>query len=76
MGNYLIQINDPKNLFSEVSADAKRVNHKMEILFEVTFAKDMQKSNLVITASDVKKNTMICNIVNALEVTNFSNHEE
>ena len=76
LGNYLIQINDPKNLFSEVSVDAKRVNHKMEILFEVTFAKEMQKSNLVITASDVKKNTMICNIVNALEVTNFSNHEE
>jgi len=76
LGNYSIQINDPKNLFSEVSADAKRVNHKMEVEFEITFAKNMEKSNLVITASDVKKNTMICNIVNALEVTNFSNYEE
>ena len=45
----------------------------MEVLFEITFAKDLEKSNLVITATDVKKNTMICNIVNALEVTNFSN---
>jgi len=76
LGNYLIQINDPNNLFSEVTVDAKRVTHKMEVVFEITVAKNMEKSNLVITASDVKKNTMICNIVNALEVTNFSNHEE
>ncbi len=76
LGNYSIQINDPNNLFSEVTANAKKVNHKMEVFFEITFAKNMEKSNLVITASDVKKNTMICNIVNALEVTNFSNHEE
>jgi hypothetical protein len=48
----------------------------MEVVIEITFAKNMEKSNLVITASDVKKNTMICNIINALEVTNFSNHEE
>lgn len=76
LGNFSLQVNDPNNLFTEVIADAKRVNHKMEVLFEITFAKNLEKSNLVITASDVKKNTMICNIVNALEVTNFSNYEE
>ena len=69
LGNYSLQVNDPNNLFSEVTADAKRINHKMEVQFEISFAKTFEKSNLVITASDVKKNTMICNVVNALEVT-------
>jgi len=68
LGTYTVYVNDPENLFSEVSAKAKRVNNKMEVNFEIIFAKKMDKSSLLITATDSSGNTMICNVFDAWEV--------
>ena len=68
LGTYSVFVNDPENLFSEVSAKAKRVNNKMEVIFEMIFAQTMEKSNLLITATDSSGNTMICNVIDAWEV--------
>jgi len=68
LGTYSVFVNDPENLFSEVSAQAKRVNYKMEVIFEIIFAQSMEKSGLLITATDSSGNTMICNVIDAWEV--------
>ena len=49
----------------------------MEIIFEITFTKPMKKSDLVIIASDVNNNTMICKIVDAWQAVNSAeNYQE
>ncbi len=68
LGTYSVHVNDPENLFSQVSGKAKRVNYKMEVNFEIIFAKKMDKSSLLITATDSSGNTMICNVFDAWEV--------
>ena len=67
LGNYLLKVNDPNEFFSEITATPQRVNHKMQVVFDITFAKPMEKSNLIITATDAAKNTMICNVIDAWE---------
>ena len=67
LGNYLLEVNDPNEFFSEITATPKRVNHKMQVVFDITFAKPMEKSNLIITATDAANNTMICNVIDAWE---------
>jgi len=39
----------------------------MQVVFDITFAHPMEKSNLIITATDAAKNTMICNVIDAWE---------
>lgn len=72
LGTYSVFVNDPENLFSEVSAHAKRVNNKMEVIFEIIFAQTLEKSSLLITATDSSGNTMICNVIDAWEVKNMT----
>lgn len=67
LGNYSLEVNDPNEFFSEITATPKRVNHKMQVIFDITFASPMKKSNLIITATDAAKNTMICNVIDAWE---------
>jgi len=71
LGTYSVHVNDPENLISEVTAQAKRVNYKMEVTYEIVFAKTMDKSSLLITATDFSENTMICFVLDALEVKNM-----
>ena len=71
LGTYSVFVNDPENLFSQVSGKAKRVNYKMEVIFEIIFAQTMEKSSLLITATDFSGNTMICNVIDAWEVQNM-----
>jgi len=72
LGTYSVFVNDPENLFSEVSAHAKRVNYKIEVIFEIIFAQTLEKSSLLITATDSSGNTMICNVIDAWEVKNMT----
>ena len=76
LGNYFVKISDPVGLFSNVKGTATKINHKMEIIFEITFTKPMEKSDLVITASDVDNNTMICEIIDAWQVVNSAENKE
>jgi len=71
LGTYSVHVNDPENLISEVTAQAKRVNYKMEVIFEIIFAQTMDKSSLVITATDFSENTMICYVLDAWQVKNM-----
>ncbi len=71
LGTYSVHVNDPENLISEVTAQAKRVNNKMEVIFEIIFAQIMDKSSLLITATDFSENTMICYVVDAWQVKNM-----
>ena len=71
LGTYSVHVNDPENLISEVSAQAKRVNYKMEVIFEIIFAQTMDKSSLLITATDFSENTMICYVLDAWQVENI-----
>jgi len=71
LGTYSVHVNDPENLISEVSAQAKRVNYKMEVIFEIIFAQTMDKSSLLITATDFSENTMICYVLDAWQVKNM-----
>lgn len=69
LGEYSVTKIDPHNLISELDASALRVKNKMEVTFEITFSKPMKKSHIIITASDVDKNKMICNILDAWKIT-------
>ena len=71
LGTYSVHVNDPENLISEVTAQAKRVNYKMEVIFEIIFAQTMDKSSLLITATDFSENTMICYVLDAWQVKNM-----
>ncbi len=71
LGTYSVHVNDPANLISEVTVQAKRVNYKMEVIFEIIFAQTMDKSSLLITATDFSENTMICYILDAWQVKNM-----
>ncbi len=71
LGTYSVHVNDPENLISEVTAQAKRVNYKMEVIFEIIFAQTMDKSSLLITATDFSENTMICYVLDAWQVENI-----
>ncbi len=71
LGTYSVHVNDPENLISEVTAQAKRVNYKMEVTYEIVFAKTMDKSSLLIIATDFSENTMICFVLDALQVKNM-----
>ena len=71
LGTYSVHVNDPENLISEVTAQAKRVNYKMEVIFEIIFAQTMDKSSLLITATDFSVNTMICYVLDAWQVNNM-----
>ena len=76
LGTFTVFVNDPEDLFSDVSAKAKRVNNKMEVIFEIIFAQTMETSNLLITATDSSGNTMICNVFDAWEVKDFNGLEK
>jgi len=77
LGNYFVKKSDPVGLFSNVKGTATKINQKMEIIFEITFTKPMEKSDLIITASDVDNNTMICKIVDAWQAVNSAeNYKE
>lgn len=71
LGTYSVHVNDPENLISQVTAQAKRVNYKMEVIYEIIFAQTMDKSSLLITATDFSENTMICYVLDAWQVKNM-----
>lgn len=71
LGTYSVHVNDPANLISEVTVQAKRVNYKMEVIYEIIFAQTMDKSSLLITATDFSENTMICYVLDAWQVKNM-----
>ncbi len=71
LGTYSVHVNDPANLISEVTVQAKRVNYKMEVIYEIIFAQTMDKSSLLITATDFSENTMICYVHDAWQVENI-----
>jgi len=72
LGIYSVMVNDPHNFFSEVTASAKRVDPKIEVIFEITFAQAMEKTNLIITAIDADNNAMMCKIKDAWEANDSS----
>ena len=63
-----VQINDPDELFSQVDVSASRDGHNLELIFNIKFANQMSKSNIVLFASDRIGNPMICNILDALVI--------
>ena len=67
--SYTVSKYDPDNLLGNVTSSFSKENYKLKVVFEFTFEKHMPKSNLVLTASDVKGNTMTCHILDAISVS-------
>lgn len=68
LGDYSLEVSDPQNIFSNVTGDVKKVNHKMQADFLVFFENSLDSVNIEILASDVDGNTMHCKVLDAIIV--------
>ncbi|MGI0010277.1 MAG: hypothetical protein ACREAE_02625, partial [Nitrosopumilaceae archaeon] len=63
-----IQISDPNAFFSTTNISTSEKNNKLELTFDITFVKPMEKSDIIIRAWDEHKNSHDTKILDAWEV--------
>lgn len=63
-----IQIVDPNNFFSHVSVSVSQIDNKLQVVFDVTFAKPMDTSHVVLRVWDSYRNSVDTKILNAWQV--------
>lgn len=63
-----LQITDPHGLFSDVKLTTSEYGSKYEFLYDITFAKPMQKSDLIVRVWDSYRNSWDTKIFDAIEV--------
>ena len=51
-----LEILDPNGFFSEVVFSSTEVNKKLQLAYEITFAKEMEKSDIIVQARDTGNN--------------------
>ena len=68
LGSFNTTVSDPHDIFSTVTVAAAKSNHKMEVLLQFNFTEPIGVSNLGVIASDIDGNTMICNIIDSINV--------
>ncbi|MEX0657264.1 MAG: hypothetical protein WD154_06945 [Nitrosopumilaceae archaeon] len=67
--NRSLEINDPHGFIADVSTATSIKGDKFEVVFNIIFAKPMEKSNLVIVAWDYNRNARTITVLDAFEVT-------
>lgn len=67
--NRLLEISDPHGFIADASAATSVKGDKFEVVFNIIFAKPMEKSNLVIVAWDYNRNAGTTTVLDAFEVT-------
>jgi YVTN family beta-propeller protein len=68
-----LQITDPNKIFKSANVTTSQVDNKLQLSLDITFAKPMPKSDIVIRAWDTKKYSSDIIILNALQVTQQNN---
>ena len=63
-----IEIHDPRGFIAGASTSIATINDKFETSFHITFAKPMERSNLIIVAWDGDRNSMTSTVLDAFEV--------
>ena len=59
---------DPNGFFSDVSLTSSIVNQKLQLTFDITFAKEMEKSDIIVQASDIGNNVGTLTVSDAWQV--------
>ena len=59
---------DPNGFFSDVVLSSSVVNQKLQLTYEITFAKEMEKSDIIIQARDAANNVGILTVSDAWQV--------
>jgi len=59
---------DPNGFFSDVILSSSTVNQKFQLTYEITFAKEMEKSDIIIQARDAANNVGILTVSEAWQV--------
>lgn len=67
--NRSLEISDPRGFIADASTATSTKDDKFEIVFNIVFAKPMEKSNLVIVAWDYTRNAGTTTVLDAFEVT-------
>lgn len=67
--NRSLEISDPHGFIADASTATSTKDDKFEIVFNIVFAKPMEKSNLVIVAWDYTRNAGTTTVLDAFEVT-------
>ncbi len=56
---------DPNGFFSDVSFTSSIVNQKLQLTFDITFAKEMEKSDIIVQARDIENNVAALTVSDA-----------
>ena len=67
---------DPNGFFSEVNFTSSIVNQKLQLTFDITFAKEMEKSDIIVQARDTENNVATLTVSDAWQVIPASTVEE
>ncbi len=59
---------DPNGFFSDVSFTSSIVNQKLQLTFDITFAKEMEKSDIIVQARDTGNNVGVLTVSDAWQV--------
>jgi len=65
---YSFAVNDPHNIFSNVDVIPSYDNRKLKLVYNITFAKTIPESDIIILATDNWNNTIPKNVVAAWKV--------
>ena len=63
-----LEIIDPNGFFSEVVFSSTEVNKKLQLAYEITFAKEMEKSDIIVQARDTSNNVGTLKVYDAWQV--------
>ncbi len=61
-------ISDPNGFFSVVVLNSSVVNQKLQLTYEITFAKEMEKSDIIVQATDWFNNVGILTVIDAWQI--------
>jgi len=67
-----LEILDPNGFFSEVVFTSSEVNQKLQISYEITFAKEMEKSDIIVQAKDIGNSVGVLTVIDAWQVIQAS----
>jgi len=59
---------DPNGFFSDVTLTSSIVNQKLQLTFDITFAKEMEKSDIIVQARDIGNNVGTLTVSDAWQV--------
>jgi len=68
-----LQVNDPHSYFSKATVTTSENGNYITMNYHITFAKPMQKSNMILSLWDDSKKVENTKIINLLEVTQSPN---